>query len=47
MVPLTKENIEEKIKSLLNELQEETGVDNEEIINFQKILELADLSEEK
>ena len=47
MMPLTKDNVEKKIKSLLNELQEKTGVTDEEIINLQKILDLADLSEEK
>ncbi len=33
--------------SLLNELQEKTGVQDEEMVNFQKILDLTDLSEEK
>ncbi len=44
---MTIENIEKKIKSLLNELQKETGVSDEEIINFEKILDLADPSEQK
>jgi len=44
---LTKENIKKKIRSLLNELQEKTGVADEEIINFEQILDLTDHSEEK
>jgi len=42
---LTTENIQRKIDSLLIELQEKTGVSDEEIDEFKKILELADFSE--
>tara|TARA_Y100001968_G_scaffold293904_1_gene300111 strand:+ start:56 stop:190 length:135 start_codon:yes stop_codon:yes gene_type:complete len=44
---LNKENIKSKIKSLLNELQEKTGVSNEEMNEFKKIMELADFSQDK
>ena len=44
---MAKENIEKKINSLLNELQNETGASDQEIINFKKILDLADTSELK
>ena len=44
---MTKENLERKFTSLLNQLQEKTGVTDEEIINFRKILDLAAISEEK
>ena len=47
MILLTKENIEKKIKSLLNELQEKTGAPDEDMINFQTILNLANNSEEE
>ena len=44
---MTRENIDKKIKLLLNELQEKTGVSEKEIINFKQILDLGDLSKEK
>ena len=39
------ENIQKKIDSLLIELQEQTGVSDEEIDEFKRILDLADFSE--
>ena len=47
-IPVNKEKkIDKKIKSLLNELQKQTGVTDEEIINFHKILDLSDPSTDK
>ena len=44
---MTKENIKKKINALLKELQEKTGVPDEEIINLQKILDISNLSREQ
>lgn len=40
------ENIQKKIDTLLIELQEKTGVSDQELDEFKKILELAEFSEE-
>jgi len=42
---LTRENIHKKIESLLIELQEKTGVSDEELDEFKKILDLEHFSE--
>ena len=42
---LTKGNIKKRINSLLHELQEKTGVTDEEIINLKKILDLTNYPE--
>ena len=42
---MSKENIQKKIDSLLQELQEKTGVSEEELDELKKILDLADFSE--
>ena len=42
---MIKENIQKKIDCLLIELQEKTGVSDEEIDELKKILDLADFSE--
>ena len=44
---LSEENIKKKIDSLLKELQELTGVSDEEIYNFRKIMDLADFSQDQ
>ena len=41
------ENIKRKIVSLLRELQDKTGVSDEEIIEFKKIIDLADFSQDQ
>ncbi len=41
------ENIQKKIDSLLIALQKRTGVSNEELEEFKKILELSDFSDEQ
>tara|TARA_Y100001968_G_scaffold54191_1_gene45381 strand:+ start:264 stop:401 length:138 start_codon:yes stop_codon:yes gene_type:complete len=43
---LTKEDIEKKIASLLIELQEKTGVSNDELEEFKKLLDLSSFSED-
>tara|TARA_B100001250_G_C19043624_1_gene462731 strand:+ start:179 stop:316 length:138 start_codon:yes stop_codon:yes gene_type:complete len=42
---MSKVNIQKKIDSLLQELQEKTGVSEEELDEFRKILDLADFPE--
>ena len=44
---LDEENIQRKIISLLNELQEKTGVSDEEMDEFKKIMDLADFSQDQ
>ena len=44
---LITENIQKKIDLLLNELKEITGVSDEDIDEFRKILDLTDFSEDK
>ena len=44
---LSEENIKRKIDALLKELQEKTGVSDEEMVEFKKIMELADYSQEQ
>ena len=44
---MSTESIQKKIDSLLIELQERTGVADEDIDEFRKILNLADFSEIK
>ena len=41
---MSEENINRKIDSLLKELQNKTGVSDEEIDEFKKIMELAEFS---
>ena len=41
---MAEENIKMKIDSLLKELQEKTGVSDEEMEEFKKIMDLADFS---
>ena len=43
---MNSENIQKKIFSLLIELQEETGVSDDELHEFKKILEISDSSED-
>ena len=43
---MSEENIKRKIDSLLNELQEKTGVSDEEIDELKKIMEVADFSQD-
>ena len=43
---MSEENIQKKIDSLLKELQSMTGVSNEEMDEFKKILDLADFSQD-
>ena len=43
---MSSENIQKKIVSLLIELQEKTGVSDEELYEFKKILDIADSSED-
>ena len=44
---LSEENIKRKIDALLKELQERTGVSDEEMDEFKKIMELADFSQDQ
>jgi len=44
---LSEENIKRKIDALLKELQEITGVSDEEMDEFKKIMELADFSQDQ
>tara|TARA_Y100001968_G_scaffold142404_1_gene130119 strand:+ start:648 stop:785 length:138 start_codon:yes stop_codon:yes gene_type:complete len=44
---LTEENINRKIDCLLKELQEKTGVSDEEMDEIKKIMNLADFSYEQ
>ena len=44
---MSKENIQKKIDYLLIELQEMTGVSDQELNEFKTILDLADFSEDK
>tara|TARA_Y100001968_G_scaffold18055_1_gene14236 strand:+ start:415 stop:552 length:138 start_codon:yes stop_codon:yes gene_type:complete len=44
---LSEENIKRKINALLNELQEKTGVSDEEINEFRKIMDLTDFSQDQ
>ena len=44
---MSEENIQRKIASLLKELQEKTGVSDEEMYEFKKIMELADFSQDQ
>ena len=44
---MTKENIKSKISCLLKELQENTGVSDEKMNEFKKIMELADFSQDQ
>ena len=44
---MSKENIQKKINSLLIELQDKTGVSDDELEEFKKILDLTDFSEFK
>ena len=43
---LATDNLHQKINDLLNQIQESTGVTNEELEEFKKILDLSDFSEE-
>ena len=43
---MSEENIKKKIDSFLKELQGMTGVSNEEMDEFKKILDLADFSQD-
>ncbi len=44
---MSEENIKRKIDALLKELQNKTGVSNEEMDEFKKIMELADFAQEQ
>tara|TARA_B100000579_G_C21995955_1_gene473012 strand:+ start:150 stop:284 length:135 start_codon:yes stop_codon:yes gene_type:complete len=44
---LIKENLDTKINLLLKELQKTTGVSDEKIEEFKKIMDLTDFSQEK
>ena len=44
---MSDENIKREIDALLKELQEKTGVSDEEMDEFKKIMELADFSQEQ
>ncbi len=44
---MSEENIKRKIDALLEELQEKTGVSDEEMDEFTKIMELADFSQDQ
>ena len=44
---MSEENIKKKIVSLIKELQDKTGVSDEEMDEFKKIMELADLSQDQ
>tara|TARA_Y100001968_G_C18915796_1_gene507449 strand:+ start:245 stop:388 length:144 start_codon:yes stop_codon:yes gene_type:complete len=43
---LNEKNINEKINSLLKELQKKTGVSDEKMEEFKKIIDLADFSQD-
>ena len=44
---LSEENIKRQIDSLLKELQEKTGVSDEEMNEFKKTMDLADFSQDQ
>ena len=44
---MSEENIKKKIDSLLKELQKKTGVSDEDLEEFKKIMDLADFSQEQ
>ena len=44
---MSEENIIKKIDSLLKELQKKTGVSDEDLEEFKKIMDLADFSQEQ
>ena len=44
---MSEENIKKQIDALLQELQEKTGVSDEEMDEFKKIMELADFSQDQ
>ena len=44
---MSEENIKRKIDALLKELQEITGVSDEEMEEFKKLMELADFSQDQ
>ncbi len=44
---MSEENIKSKIDSLLNELQEKTGVLDQELEEFKKIMDLTDFSQDQ
>ena len=44
---MSEENIKRKIDALLEELQEKTGVSDEEMDEFKKIMELTDFSQDQ
>ena len=44
---MSEANIKRKIHALLKELQEKTGVSDEEMDEFKKIMELADFSQDQ
>ena len=44
---LSQENIKRKIDALLRELQVKTGVSDEEMNEFKKLMELADFSKDQ
>ena len=43
---MSEENIKRKINSLLKELKEKTGVSDDEMEEFKKIIDLADFSQD-
>ena len=43
---MSEENIKRKIDSLLKELQEKTGVSDDEMDEFKNIMDLADFSQD-
>tara|TARA_B100000965_G_scaffold324524_1_gene286497 strand:- start:34 stop:171 length:138 start_codon:yes stop_codon:yes gene_type:complete len=42
---LSEENIKRKIDDLLKELQENTGVSDEEMVEFKKIMDFSDFAQ--
>ena len=44
---MREENIKRKIDALIKELQEKTGVPDEEMDEFKKIMDLADFSQDQ
>ena len=44
---LSEENIKRRIDALLDDLQEKTGVSDEDMDEFKKIMELADFSQDQ
>ena len=44
---MNEENIQRKIDALLKELQEKTGVSDEDMGEFKKIMDLADFSQDQ